>query len=342
MIASSLRSLAGAALAALPLVSVVSAQESVEADSIEVPSYETAAFAEWLDALRADARSEGISDATLDAALADLAPIRRVIELDRSQPEFTLTFEQYVTRVARPERVEKGRRLLAEHRETLQKVYEEFGVQPRVIVALWGIETNFGSTLGSFHVVPSLVTLSYEGRRGAFFRKELLHALRIIDEGHVTADGMMGSWAGAMGQCQFMPSSFVNNAIDFDGDGRRDIWGTHADVFASAANYLRNSGWDGDFIWGREVALPDGFDESLADLDVVKPISAWRAMGVTRLDGTELPRAPDLRSSIVMPGEDEDRAFLVYDNYRAIMKWNRSTYFATTVGLLSDRIGGRR
>jgi membrane-bound lytic murein transglycosylase B len=353
MTCTPLRSLVGVAGAALwsslalplslavPSSLVAQPAEGTAGDSVAVPSYDTPKFQEWLDALRRDARAQGISETTLDAALSGLEPIRRVIELDQSQPEFTLTFEEYLTRVARADRVTEGQKLLADHRETLDAVSERYGVQPRVIVALWGIETNFGSTLGSFRVVPSLVTLSYEGRRGTYFRQELLHALRIIDEGHVSADGMMGSWAGAMGQCQFMPSSFVNNAVDFDGDGRRDIWGTHADVFASAANYLRNSGWNDDFIWGREVTLPSGFDTGLATLEQQKPISAWRALGVTRADGIDLPRSPDLDGSIVMPGGADGPAYLVYDNYRAIMKWNRSTYFATTVGILSDRIGGR-
>ncbi len=297
-------------------------------------------FAAWLGELRNEALSQGIRPETLDLALRDLAPNPRVIELDRKQPEFTLTFEEYLRRVVPPSRVERGRRLLAEHAALLKEIAARYHVQPRFIVALWGIETDFGRVTGGFPVIEALATLAYDGRRSAYFRKELLYALRIVDEGHVTPDNMMGSWAGAMGQSQFMPSSFVRYAVDYTGDGRRDIWGTLADVFASAANYLASVGWRDDQTWGREVRLPPGFDTSLADLKVIRKISAWQALGVRRADGRDLPTR-DLDASIVLPGGPDGPAFMVYGNYRALLKWNRSTYFATAVGRLSDAIAGR-
>ncbi len=339
--------LAGAALAGAATFATATssfAQPSGEADAdsaLVLPDFSTGAFTEWLAALRSDAAGRGVDEATLDAALVDLQPIRRVIELDRNQPEFTLTFDEYLTRVVPARRVAEGRALLAEHADLLAAVSRKYGVQPRVIVALWGVETNFGEHLGGFQVIPALVTLAYEGRRAEFFRRELLYALQILDEGHVTADSMTGSWAGAMGQCQFMPSSFVRHAVDFDGDGRRDIWGTLGDVFASAANYLASSGWNGQRIWGREVRLPDGFDDSALGQAVRKPLPVWQGLGVRRIDGRDLPAVPGVIASIIRPGGDTGPTYAVYDNFEAILKWNRSTYFATAVGVLSDRIGQR-
>ncbi len=298
-------------------------------------------FAGWLEALRAEALGQGISAATLDAALAGVEPIPRVIELDRSQPETTLTFEQYMDRVVPNSRVEKGRARLRENAAALEAVRAAFGVQPRFIVALWGIETNFGQHTGGFSVIASLATLAHDGRRSAYFRAELLDALRILEQGHITPAAMMGSWAGAMGQSQFMPSSFVRFALDFDGDGKRDIWATKADVFGSAANYLAKSGWRGDQTWGRKVSLPDNFDVSLADLKISKPLAGWQALGVRRANGQNLPIVAGMMGSIVFPGGEGGPAFLVYDNFKTTLKWNRSTYFAMAVGHLADRIAGR-
>ncbi len=297
-------------------------------------------FAEWREGVRSEALDLGISAAIFDAAFADVEPIPRVIELDRSQPEVTLTFDQYVERVVPESRVEKGRKLLAEHRDLLEPIGRKYGVPPRFIVALWGIETNFGQYLGGFPVIASLATLAYDGRRSAYFRQELLHALRILQDGHITPEAMMGSWAGAMGQSQFMPSSFVNYAVDHDGDGRRDIWGTQGDVFASAANYLAQAGWRAGETWGRQVTLPAGFDHALTGLEVKKTLAEWQALGLRRVNGSNLPQA-DISGSVVLPGGEGGPAYLVYNNYRTIMRWNRSFYFATSVGLLADGIGRR-
>ncbi len=297
-------------------------------------------FEAWLDGVRAEARTKGISEATLARALEDVAPIPRVIELDRNQPESTITFSQYLARIVSPTRVKAGRAQIEKHRDILEKVGAEFGVQPRFIVALWGIETNFGQFTGGFPVIDSLATLAYDGRRSQFFRDELMNALQILEEGHIEPENMKGSWAGAMGQSQFMPSSFLRFAHDYNGDGAKDIWNTQADVFASAANYLKGVGWNDDITWGREVRLPDGFDHDLASLDVVKSIPEWQALGVRRSDGTDLP-ARELDASIIMAGKPGEPVFMVYGNYRATLRWNRSHYFATAVGLLSDRIGYR-
>lgn len=295
-------------------------------------------FGAWLADLKAEARAQGISDRTIEAAFTGTAPIPRVIELDRRQPEGSITFAQYLERVINDRRVRQGRELYAKHRTVLEAVGRRFGVQPRFIVALWGIETDFGRNMGGFRVVDALATLAHDGRRSAYFRQELLAALRILEEGHIAPDRMRGSWAGAMGQSQFMPSSFLRYATDFDGDGRRHIWSTQADVFASAANYLSTVGWNPDQTWGREVRLPAGFDTGVAGLQARMPLAEWQKLGVRRVDGGPLPTAP-FQASLILPDGPKGRAFLVYDNYRTIMDWNRSTYFATAVGLLSDRIG---
>ncbi len=295
-------------------------------------------FPEWLQGLRADARAVGIRDATLDRALAGIAPIPRVIELDRRQPEFTLTFQEYMDRVVPSARVEKGRQRLGENRELLRAISAKYGVQARFLVAFWGVETDFGRQTGGFPVVAALATLAYDGRRSAYFRKELIQALEIIDAGHVQPDRMIGSWAGAMGQTQFMPSSFRAHAVDYDGDGRIDIWTSRPDALASAANYLKRSGWKGDETWGRATRLPEGFDARLIGTGVVKSLAEWSALGLTRADGSPLPSRP-LKASVVLAEGNKGPAFLVYDNYRAILKWNRSTFFAIAVGSLADRIG---
>ena len=296
-------------------------------------------FQIWLGKLRVEAEGKGISQSVLDEALAGIQPIPRVIELDRRQPEFTLTFTQYRDRVVPQSRIKKGRVKYQENRDLLEEIGGKIGVQPRFIVALWGIETDFGRVTGGFKVIPALATLAHDGRRSAYFRKELLNALQILHEGHIAPKEMMGSWAGAMGQSQFMPSSFLAHAVDYDGDGRRDIWTTRPDVFASAANYLAKSGWRADQTWGREVKLPRDFDFALADLKVRKPIGGWQVLGVRRPDGGDLP-TQQLSASIVLPEKGKmSPAYLVYNNYRTTLRWNRSTYFALAVGLLSDGIG---
>jgi len=296
-------------------------------------------FTGWLENLRQEARTKGISDATLHEALDGLQPIPRVIELDRKQPEFTQTFWRYLDARVTEGRVERGRMLLELHAELFDSIEKQYGVQPRFLVAFWGLETNFGDYLGSFPVIGSLATLAYDPRRSDFFRSELFAALSIIDDGHISAAEMVGSWAGAMGQPQFMPSTFVRFAVDADGDGRRDIWHSLPDVFASAANFLSESGWQGDKTWGREVRLPADFDLELTGLGVEKTLAAWQVLGVRKINGDDLPRV-NMKGSLIMPAGHSGPAFLVYNNYRTTLQWNRSDLYAIAVGHLADRIAG--
>ena len=296
-------------------------------------------FQEWLAALRAEARGKGISDATLDAALSDILPEKHVIELDRRQPEFTQTFLTYLRRRVIDDRIIRGRALLAKHRDLLNKICAEYGIPPRYLIAFWGLETNFGDYLGNFRVIDALATLAFDRRRADFFRAELLSALQIIDEGHITPDAMTGSWAGAMGQMQFIPSTFTIHAVDFTGDGYKDIWGSLPDAFSSAANFLSNIGWRTGEIWGREVRLPENFDLTLATMDMKKSLKDWASIGVLRSNGTALPQE-DMEGSIVLPQGYKGPAFLVYNNFRTILRWNRSINYAISVGHLSDRIIG--
>ena len=312
------------------MLSFIISPSFVHADS-------TQAFNKWLLEFKQEASQRGISKKTIDLGLIDVKPIPRIIELDRKQPESTMSFNKYLTLIVSQRRVNIGKKLLNQNLPLLKEVSTQFGVQPRFIVSLWGIETNYGKNTGGFSVLSALVTLAYDGRRSKYFRKELIYALKIIDEGHITPSNMKGSWAGAMGQSQFMPSSFMRFAYDFNGDGAKDIWNDKGDVFASAANYLSGVGWKSDITWGREVSLPQNFDFKLANIKIIKKMSVWRALGVTRADGSKLPLR-EINASIILPGKTGGPSYLIYDNYRALLRWNRSYYFATAVGILSDKI----
>jgi membrane-bound lytic murein transglycosylase B len=236
-------------------------------------------------------------------------------------------------------KVKQAKSLYKEHYAELSKIGEEYGVQPRFIVALWGIESNFGRFTGNYPVIDALSTMAYDGRREAFFRKETMAALQILDEGHIPYEDFKGSWAGAMGQCQFMPSSFLSFAADGNGDGKKDIWNTEADVFASAANYLSQYGWNDKFTWGRQVKLPAGFDMNLEGRveGKEKTLAQWSQLGITRYDGSSLPQV-DVDAWLTAPDNANGRVYLVYNNYNVLMKWNRSYYFALAVSHLADRI----
>jgi len=306
-------------------------------------SAEDANFSSWMKSFRVEAMEKGISQETLDRALGGIAPLPRVIELDRSQPEFKLTFEEYLSKVVSPTRKRIAAQKLAEHDELLTKISQKYGVQKRYLVTFWGVETSFGKYLGSFNVPQSLATLAFDGRRSDYFRGELLNALTILEQGHIAPEDMKGSWAGAMGQSQFMPSSFLNYAVDWDGDGRRDIWASKGDVFASSANYLAKAGWRDDITWGREVKLPSGLQVkgknamALADAKTQMQLAEWASAGVRSVDGSALPTRA-LQARLVMPSGDEGRAFLVYSNFDSILRWNRSNYYALAIGLLSDTL----
>ncbi|MCB1670425.1 MAG: lytic murein transglycosylase [Gammaproteobacteria bacterium] len=297
-------------------------------------------FTDWLVELRAEALADGISEATLTAALDDLEPVDRVLELDRSQPEFVQTFTRYTNLRISQQQIDRGRELMREHAGLLAEVQRRYGVQPHYLVSFWALESNFGRATGGFTVVSALATLAYDPRRADFFRQELLTALRIIDAGHIPADRMTGSWAGAMGQLQFMPSTFRRYAVDGDNDGRIDIWNSLPDVFYSAANFLSQSGWRGDERWGREVVLPAGFDFALSGTSIRKTLTEWRELGITQVDGTALPRVDNMEGSIVIPAGASGPAFLVYNNYRTTLVWNRSMFYAISVGHLADRLVG--
>ena len=299
-------------------------------------------FVEWLENIKNIATKEGISEETIDLSFRDIAINERVLELDRSQPEFTLTLDEYLNNTTPKSRMLKGKKLYSEHKDLLLRIYNKYGVQPRFILALWGIETSFGTYTGSFNVIRSLSTLSHDLRRREFFTDELINALTIIDQGHITSDEMMGSWAGAMGQNQFMPSSFLNYATDFDKDGKKDIWSTLPDVFASSSNYLKESGWNDDLTWGREVmaskSIPDDFiTTSAKEINISKSLSEWAALGILKKNGEKLPLR-DIQAYLVYPEGEEGRKFLVYENFKVIMKWNRSLFFGLSVGILSDMI----
>ncbi|WP_421189836.1 lytic murein transglycosylase [Aeromonas sanarellii] len=295
-------------------------------------------FARYVEGLKQEAVIAGIPAATVQAAFADVRLIEAAIRHDKNQPEFKLTLDTYIPRAVPEWKVKQANALYRQHLPLLTKIGREYGVQPRFIVALWGIETNFGKLTGNFPLISSLATLAWDGRREAFFKDQLLDALRILEQGHVSPAAFKGSWAGAMGQVQFMPSSFLAYAVDQDGDGRKDLWGNLADVFGSAANYLHRNGWREDETWGRRVRVPGDLDPALLGLETRKPLSAWQALGVRRLDGSPLPKA-DMQASLIRPDDIHGRSYLAYDNYRVLRHWNRSPYFVVAVGTLADRIG---
>jgi membrane-bound lytic murein transglycosylase B len=297
-------------------------------------------FYAFLYAVRREAAAQGIRLTTVDSALHSAEYLPHIIELDRHQPEQVLTFAQYLQKTVSPQRIENARRQLFDNRLLLDSVRRRYAVDPRLIVALWGLESDFGAVTGNYLVVSSLATLGFDGRRGPYFRGELISALRIIDQGNVGATNMTGSWAGAMGQCQFMPSTFLGYAVDYDGDGRRNIWTDRADVLASIANFIAHLGWRDDETWGRAVLLPPGFDARYTGLGVRRPTGEWRRLGVRNVDSSPLP-AREIEASLVMPGGAEGPALLVYSNFRTIMRWNNSVYFATAVGYLADSMLGQ-
>ncbi len=295
-------------------------------------------FSRWLIEFKQEARQQGISDKTLEQAFVGVKPSPRVVKLDRSQPETIQTFQDYFDKRVTPYRIELGRKQYREHRELFQKIEARFGVQGRFIAALWGMETSYGRFSGGHNVIAALTTLAYDPRRAKFFRKQLIDALVILDEGHITLEKMKGSWAGAMGQTQFMPSTFRAYAIDGDGDGKINVWESKADAFASAAHYLSSIGWRSDQTWGREVQLPAAFDQTLIKEKVKKSLAEWQALGVRKQFGQPLPKR-DLVATIVQPDGSGTRAFLTYPaNYSAILDWNRSHKFAISVGTLADAI----
>jgi membrane-bound lytic murein transglycosylase B len=306
-------------------------------------------FAEWMTALRQEAVARGVTAATVERALAFDEPLEVVVERDRTQAETVLTVEQYIDRRLTRVFVRSARQRAAEQRALLRNVGGHYEVQPRFLVAIWGLESNFGRFSGVRPTVQALATLAWDGRRGALFRGELFAALEILDRGYAEVESLKGSWAGAMGQTQFMPSSYLKYAQDFDGDGHRDIWASSPDVFASIANYLKEHGWDGRQTWGREVQLPAGGWRAMVDaaglrdagcrarreMTVALPMERWSALGVRSAGARPLPRV-DRAASLVSTGR---RTFLTYQNYEALLDYNCAHAYALSVGVLADRIG---
>lgn len=305
----------------------------------------TKPFDQWLADVRVEAQQKGISQKTINDALTGLQPIQSVIDLDRKQPESTMTFDTYRTRIVNDIRIRKGRELMQTHARELEAVEKRYGVPREYIVALWGIETNFGSNTGGYDVINALATLAWDGRRSDFFKKELFDAMKIIDQGHISRASMKGSWAGAMGQNQFMPSSFHSFAVDGDGDGRKDIWTNKMDVFASTANYLKTVGWTPGQTWGRAVKIPPSLQPAI-DAEqgtglatrAVRSLQDWKDRGLTLPNGQPIPVVAGMNGTVIQPGGPGTQAYIIYDNYRAFMHWNKSVYFATSVGLLANEI----
>ena len=293
-------------------------------------------FQIWLEGISKTAKAKGISEKTLNKAFEDIKPIKRVIELDRRQPERTMTLSEYLERVVSEDKLRQGRELYLTYKPLTDSLYEKYKVPGHIIIAIWGMETNYGKNMGSYPVIHSLATLAWEGRRKDFFENELFIALKILEDGHISFDKMIGSWAGAMGQIQFMPSSFNRYSVDYNGDGKYDIWNSIEDSLASAANYLNANGWKDREPWGQELAS-EGLPEETG-LDNRNPLSSYKKRNITGIDGSELRGSPDLSSAIVLPDGKNGRAFIVHNNFRAILRWNRSVFFGVAVGLMSDHI----
>ncbi len=304
-----------------------------------IPAHAQVAFDDWLAAFRQDAAAQGISAATLDAAFADVRPVERAIELDRRQPEFMQTFSDYLARRVTATQLARGQAALAANAGLFDAVEAQYGVPKTVLAAFWGLETQYGTQLGGFNIPASLATLAHDGRRSAFFRGQLLDALRIVDAGHVAAADMKGSWAGAMGHMQFMPTTFRAYARDADGDGRIDLWRSLPDALYSAANYLNQAGWRSAEPIAVAVRLPQDFDWRRARVANRLPLADWVAAGVAAADGGALPAVAG-RSAIVLPQGWQGPAFMVFDNFDVVMQWNRSVNYALAVAQLGERLAG--
>jgi len=295
-------------------------------------------FEQWRDGFRSQALNAGIRAEVFDRAFSGVTPDQAVIDADRSQPEFTRPVWEYLDGALSAQRVAKGKALIQQNAALLASIEERYGVEPQTLVAVWGMESNFGQIMGSRSVIRSLATLAYEGRRPGFAQSQLIAALLILQHGDVKPERMIGSWAGAMGQTQFIPTTYDTHAVDFDGDGRRDIWDSSADALASTAHYLQASGWRHGLPWGFEVTLPKGFDYALADADIRKPLREWQGLGIAP---PVLPgQLTDESASLLLPAGHRGPAFLVLSNFRAILKYNNSSSYALAIGLLSERFQG--
>jgi membrane-bound lytic murein transglycosylase B len=340
---TAMRAAAIVSLIAALLCTTVSAQAPLPVVQLVTPP----PFGEWLAALRAEAEGRGLPAELLDRTLSGIQPVEQILERDRTQAEFTLDLEQYLKRRLTRDTVRTAQQMYTKHRRVLAAIEKQYGVPARVLVSVWGLESNFGRFAGVRPTIPTLVTLAYDPRRGPMFRNELFSALEIINRGDIELEHLKGSWAGALGQPQFMPSSYLQYAQDFDGDGRKDIWTSTADVFASVANFLHQHGWTRGARWGREVKIPKTLNDSARAIPRreqgcratrlmtdPRPLSEWRKFGLLTATGTAVPKA-DLTASLVVAGT---RSFLVYDNYDALLGYNCAHSYTLAVGLLSDLI----
>ena len=304
-----------------------------------LPAAADPAFQACLEGLRQQAAAAGIRADTFDKHTAGLAPDPTVLESLDFQPEFRTPIWDYLAGLVDDERVEDGRAMLAEHADLLRRVEATYGVAPQTVVAVWGVESNFGRTFGKKPLLASLATLSCAGRRQAFFRSELFATLKLIQSGDLRPEGLVGSWAGAFGHTQFMPSTYARIAVDFDGDGRRDLVGSIPDALASTANYLKRSGWRTGQAWGREVVLPAGFDTSVNGRQARRPLSSWLARGAKPADGRALAGSED-PTALLLPAGKDGPAFLVHKNFDAIYSYNAAESYALAIAHLSDRLRG--
>jgi membrane-bound lytic murein transglycosylase B len=301
----------------------------------------TQTFAEWQAGFRKDALAAGIRADLFDRAFANVSLDTSVIRADRSQPEFSRPVWEYLDGALSPLRVRNGQALISQYANILQSIEQRYGVDRQALVSVWGMESNFGQFQGNKSVINSLATLAYEGRRPEFAHAQLIAALQILQQGDIEPEKMLGSWAGAMGQTQFIPTTYNSHAVDFDGDGRRDIWGSPADALASTAHYLQSSGWQKGQPWGFEVQLASGFNYALADGTMRKSVTEWLQLGVTLPNGGQVPAGSEhLSAALLLPAGYRGPAFLVLDNFRAILKYNNSSSYALAVSLLSERFNG--
>lgn len=301
------------------------------------PARAASDFGAFLASVRAEAVRAGVSPATADRALTGVRPNAHVLELDRKQPESTMTWAQFRAKLVTDKRVAEGRDARRVNAAALRAIVARYGVQEGVLLGIWGLESNYGASGGTYSVIEALATLAYDGRRSSFFRAELIAALKILDAGDISPERMVGSYAGAMGQPQFMPSSYLRYAVDFEGNGRRDIWGSKADALASIANYLEKSGWKRDEPWGQEIRLPERFDPTLAGRENRKSLAEWMRLGVRRIDGAAFSR-PETQGAVLTPDGPGGDAFMAYSNFGAIRRYNASDYYVLTVGLVGDRV----
>lgn len=298
-------------------------------------------FSQWQTEFREQALAAGIRPDTFDKAFAGVSPDPAVLKADQSQPEFTRPVWEYLDGALSNQRQATGRVMLGRHAAMLQQIEARYGVDRHILVAIWGLESNFGSNMGERSVIRSLATLAHQGRRSSFAQTQLLAALEILQRGDINVTGMTGSWAGAMGQTQFIPTTYNDYAVDFDGNGKRDIWHSEADALASAANYLKQSNWQPGASWGTEVRLTDGFDYSLADMSIRKSLSDWAELGVTDARGRALATHASDTATLILPAGHRGPAFLINNNFRSILRYNNSTSYALAIGLLSERFQGQ-